>query len=191
MRASADQLGAFEAPAPVAESVQAYRLRARYRAGWDRGNVMLTPAGVLEPVRAAMGGIELDPCTEPDNPTRADRWYALPIDGLAQPWDAASIWVNPPYGEARWPWVRRCLELGQARRARIGLLIHAATDTELVQAVLRGADACTFVAGRLRFGFDRPRSADGAMREWRSTQPSLLACWGFEVGPELGARLHV
>lgn len=30
---------------------------------------MLTPPYVLEPIRELLGGIGLDPCTEPDNPT--------------------------------------------------------------------------------------------------------------------------
>jgi hypothetical protein len=35
---------------------------------------MLTPAYVLEPIRKLLSGsIGLDPCTEPDNPTRAER----------------------------------------------------------------------------------------------------------------------
>jgi hypothetical protein len=42
---------------------------------------MLTPPYVLEPVRRLLGGIEPDPCTEPDNPVGADRFYAPPVDG--------------------------------------------------------------------------------------------------------------
>lgn len=46
---------------------------------------MLTPAYVLEPLRDLLGGIELDPCTEPDNPTRAVQFYHLPMDGCELP----------------------------------------------------------------------------------------------------------
>jgi hypothetical protein len=62
---------------------------------------MLTPAYVLEPIRNLLGGIGLDPCTEPDNPTDAALFYHLPQDGCSLPWEAHSVFCNPPYGEAR------------------------------------------------------------------------------------------
>lgn len=150
---------------------------ARYRPGWDRGNVLLTPAYILEPIRAALRGIGLDPCTEPDNPTRADRFVSLPDDGLAIDWRASSVYVNPPYGAARLPWIRRSLEVGQAG-GRLALLIPADTDTELVQAVLRGAEAVTFIRGRINFGGWRD---DG--KPWRATHASMLATWNADLGP--------
>lgn len=162
---------------------------ARYRAGHDRRQVFLTPAYILEPVREAMGGIELDPCTEPDNPTGADRFFALPVDGLAQSWDARSIFCNPPYGEARRPWARRCLELGQAGGRLIALLIPGDADTAIAQAVIRGADAVTFLAGRVDFGVLRSATSGG--RTWRATHPSMIATWGFDlVGSELGVTVR-
>jgi hypothetical protein len=56
---------------------------------------MLTPAYILEPIRQLLGRIELDPATEPDNPTRAVRFYHLPQDGCALPWDAVTVFCNP------------------------------------------------------------------------------------------------
>jgi hypothetical protein len=78
---------------------------------------MLTPAYILEPVRRLLGSIELDPCTEPDNPTGATRFYSPPEDGCALPWNTRSIWCNPPYGEVRERWVDRCIaEAGRGAR---------------------------------------------------------------------------
>lgn len=58
----------------------------RRRAEHAEEQVHLTPAYVLEPVRKALGGrIELDPCTTPDNPVGADRFFALPDDGASRP----------------------------------------------------------------------------------------------------------
>lgn len=147
---------------------------ARWRSGASRDNVFLTPGYLIEAIRAAFGGsIGLDPCTEPDNPTGAERFYALPTNGLAEPWDAPSIWCNPPYGEARRPWVARCIEVGQARRAAVALLVPAHTDTQLGQAILAGADTVLFLRGRLDFGLLRPSG-----RAWTATHPSMLALWG-------------
>lgn len=146
---------------------------ARWRPGHSPDDVYLTPAYVLDAVRAAFGGpIGLDPCTEPDNPTGAERFYALPTNGLAESWEAPSIWCNPPYGEAKLPWVRRCLEVGQAGRTSVALLVPAHPDTALGQALLAGAEAVVFLSGRLDFGTRRP---DG--KPWTASHGSLLAVW--------------
>jgi hypothetical protein len=43
-----------------------------------------------------LGGIVLDPCTEPDNPTGASTFYYPPQDGCVLTWDARTVWCNPP-----------------------------------------------------------------------------------------------
>ena len=111
---------------------------------------MLTPPYVLEPVRELLGGIGLDPCTEPDNPTGAAKWYSLPADGCALPWDAPTVWCNPPYGEARDRWVDRCIAEGMARK--VVLLIPAHTETRTFQRALKACTSVLLVQARLRFG---------------------------------------
>lgn len=133
-------------------SIAAHRFdnEKRRRPDHHARQAMLTPSYVLEPIRDLLGGIGLDPCTEPDNPTRADQFYCLPRDGCALPWDAHSVFCNPPYGEARDRWVDRCIEVGS--RISVVLLIPAHPDTRTFQ---RAMDACTtvlFVKGRLKFG---------------------------------------
>lgn len=110
----------------------------------------LTPAYILEPIRQLLGGIELDPCTEPDNPIEADRFYTPPQDGAVLPWDARSVFVNPPYGEARERWVERAIIEG--RRRKVVLLIPAATDTFTCQRALGACRSVVFVRARVRFG---------------------------------------
>lgn len=111
---------------------------------------MLTPAYALEPIRGLLGGIELDPCTEPDNPTGAAKFYHLPMDGCSLPWDAETIFCNPPYGEARDRWVDRCI--AEAPCKRIVLLIPAHPDTRTFQKALQACTSVLFVKGRLKFG---------------------------------------
>lgn len=103
---------------------------------------MLTPSYVLEPLREALGGIGLDPCTDPDNPTHADRFYHLPMDGCALSWDASSVFCNPPYGEARDRWVDRCIVEGKFRK--VVLLIPAHTETKTFQRALLACDSVLF-----------------------------------------------
>jgi hypothetical protein len=115
---------------------------------------MLTPVDLVERIRRLLGGIELDPCTEPDNPTGATRFYCPPTDGCAMPWDAATVFCNPPYGEARDRWVDRCIEEG--RRRKVVLLIPAHTETRIFQRALAVCTSVVFVRARLRFGVLRP-----------------------------------
>ena len=136
----------------------------------------LTPAYVLEPVRAALGGrIALDPCTEPENPTGADRIYTVNDDGLTQPWNAPSVYVNPPYGEARGEWVDRAIAAAAAG-SRVILLIPAHTDTRVFQRCLTTADSAVFIKGRVKFGVLRDNG-----RQEAASHPSALLGWNTDL----------
>lgn len=150
----------------------------RYRDGEHPNQTQLSPAYVLEPVRIALGGhIGLDPCTEPDNPTRAHSFYHPPVDGRVEPWLASTIYVNPPYGKAREPWVRRCVEAGASGR-RVVLLIPAATDTRIFQEALESATAAVLIKGRVKFGVLRPNR-----RQQAASHPSALIGWNVDLEP--------
>ena len=138
---------------------------------------MLTPPYVLDPVRRLLGGIELDPCTEVDNPTGAARFYCPPQDGCALPWDACTVWCNPPYGEARGRWVDRCVaEAG--RGVRIVLLIPAATDTRTFQKAFGACTTCLFLRGRVKFGVLRENR-----RQEAASHGSALFGFGVDLMP--------
>ena len=63
---------------------------------WDSDHWQ-TPDFVLSAVRAVLGGaIELDPCTHPENPTKARSFYTALQNGLSQPWKG-KCFMNPPY----------------------------------------------------------------------------------------------
>lgn len=115
---------------------------------------MLTPSYVLEPVRKLLGGFDLDPCTEPDNPCGAKRFFCLPMDGCDQSWEGSTIWCNPPYGEARDRWVKKCIQEA-AKGKNIVLLIPAHTDTRTFQKAVLSATSVLFTKGRLKFGVVR------------------------------------
>ena len=140
---------------------------------------MLTPAYVLEPVRALLGGIDLDPCTEPDNPTGARQWYCLPQDGCALPWDAETVWCNPPYGEARDRWVDRCIAEGALRK--VLLLIPAHTETRTFQRALQACTSLLLVRARLRFGVLRENG-----RQEAASHGSALFGFGVDLAPLAG-----
>src|SRR5262245_37563148 len=139
----------------------------------------LTPDYVLGPIKALLGGIGLDPCTESDNPTGADKFYSLPADGCSPPWDAPSVFCNPPYGEARARWVDRCIVEG--RKRKVLLLIPSATDTQTFQRALAHAQGAIFVRGRLRFGILRENGSPGTQQA--ASHGSAILGYGVDVRP--------
>jgi len=147
----------------------------RYRPESHPNQTQLTPPYVLEPVRAALGGIELDPCTEPDNPCAAERFYTPPQDGAELPWNAETIYVNPPYGKARERWVQRCIDAGAAG-ARVVLLIPAHPDTRVFQRALPTTTTVLFLRGRVKFGVLRPNR-----RQQAASHPSALLAWNLDL----------
>ena len=69
-----------------------------------------TPAWLVERIRGLFGGeINLDPCTDNDNPTKALKFYTPADDGILQSWERANIYVNPPYGRTIAKWIEKSL----------------------------------------------------------------------------------
>jgi hypothetical protein len=149
----------------------------RYRDAQHPNQTQITPAYVLEPVRAALGGyIDLDPCTIEENPTGAETFVHPPQDGLAIEWaEYETIYVNPPYGKAREPWVQKCIAAA-AQGCKVVLLIPSATDTRIFQAALASADACVFPKGRIKFEVLRPNRRRAA-----ASHPSALIGWNVPL----------
>lgn len=158
----------------------------RRRPESHKRQAMLTPAYVLEPVRKLLNGIGLDPCTEPDNPTGARKFYAPPDDGCDLPWNTTSVFCNPPYGEARNRWVQRCIAEGTARQ--VVLLIPAHTETRTFQLALANCTDVLFVRARLRFGVLRENR-----RQEAASHGSALFGFGVSLAPlsDLGPVLSV
>lgn len=150
----------------------------RYRDDTHEMQRQLTPGYVLEPVRQALGGIVLDPCTEPDNPCGAERFFTAETDGAEQSWDAETIYVNPPYSKARERWVQRCIEAA-ATGSRVVLLMPSHTDTRLFHKVVETASHVVFIKGRVKFGILRENR-----RQEAASHPSCLIAWNHvDVAP--------
>ena len=160
----------------MADASHRFSNALRYRDDAHPNQTALTPDYVLCKVRIALDGrIGLDPCTEPDNPTRAERFYCPPQDGAELPWDADSIYVNPPYGKAKERWARRCIEAGSEGR-KVALLIPAHTDTRIFQRAARSSTSVTFIRGRVKFGILRPNR-----RQVAASHPSALIIWNASL----------
>ena len=162
----------------------------RYRDEDHPHQTALTPPYLLEPVRADLGGvIGLDPCTTAANPTGALRFYCPPDDGAALPWDADTIYVNPPYGRAKDRWLARCVQAGGDGR-RVVALVPAHPDTRTFQAAACTAQVIVFVRGRVKFGAFGQIRPNG--RQVAATHGSALLGWNVDLAAcgGLGMRLR-
>lgn len=114
-----------------------------------------TPEEVLELVRQ-VAPIGLDPCTTPDNPTRADRWIAPPADGLAVEWSdfcgpSSLAFCNPEYGRSIPKWMHKCASEGLGLSVEIIALVPARPDTRWWHNWATTAFSVCFWRGRMTF----------------------------------------
>ena len=161
----------------------------RHRPESDAGNIALTPTWLVDRIRADVfgGRIDLDPATTPENPVGAERFIALPEDGILTPWSGPHIFCNPPYGSTLPHWVEKCIQ--NASTAKIVLLIPARVETRWFQLALRNASDTLFFSKRLQFG---KWGAFGGRAGRNAPFPSVLFAFGADLAPlaDLGLRIR-
>ena len=96
--------------------------------------VWITPERILGPVREyfAPRGIELDPATEPNNPTGASQFFTPREDGLSKRW-AGNVYLNPPYGREIREWAEKLHREAEAGAHVVALLPPTRTETQYWQ----------------------------------------------------------
>jgi len=113
-----------------------------------------TPPEIIEAARTAMGGIDLDPCSDPipQRWIRATIAYTAADDGLSRRW-AGRVWMNPPYAAGLVDrFVDHLLDSEDVTAAVV--LTNNATETRWGQRLLAAANAFCLVAGRVRYWAD-------------------------------------
>jgi hypothetical protein len=129
-----------------------------------------TPEKVIKLVIEVFGQIDLDPCSNSDDPLAANvparSYYTATTNGLAQRW-FRNVYMNPPYGDEIAPWVDRIVRAWKEGEIDQGIaLVPGRVDTAWFQP-LWDYPLC-FVRGRLRFS-----GADNS-----APFPSVLAYFG-------------
>lgn len=135
------------------------------KGGKQRETRWLTPTSVVR----ALGSFDLDPAGAPGH-TLATRTYLLEDgdDGLRDPW-FGRVWLNPPYGPAQAPFMRKMVEHGVGTA-----LIFARTETALFhETVWESAQGVLFLRGRLNF-----LNASGERAKANAGAPSCLVAYG-------------
>ena len=111
-----------------------------------------TPKWLVDLVSEALGGIDLDPCSNDHSIVPAGRKVQLPEDGLAVDWTEYSrVYVNPPYGRGISKWIENAW-LASTKGSHVIMVIPAAVDTKhWHRYVWRYAAAICFLKGRVKF----------------------------------------
>lgn len=144
-----------------------------------------TPPKLVTAVRSVFDGtVDLDPCSNEHSTVGARVGYVLPDrDGLVEPWNVGTVFVNPPYGADRergttiLDWFRKASNTAQDGFDVIVLAPVATNTTHWKRFVFPEASAVCFLADtRLRFHLDGVEDRKGAP----------MACatilWGSRVG---------
>lgn len=130
-----------------------------------------TPPALVESVREVFRGrIGLDPCSNEHSLVLAEREYRLPEhDGLLEPWNSSTIFVNPPYGSDKSrgtrivDWFERVAQAAE-QGAEVITLVPVATNTGHWKRFVYpcATSICFLSAPRLRFhlnGVEDPKGA--------------------------------
>lgn len=112
-----------------------------------------SPPSFVEPARAAMGSIDLDPasCREANSVVQAALYYGFRENGLLQEW-GGNVWLNPPYGNWQ-EWVPKLLsEWNSGRVLQMCVLVTTRVSTaQAFHPLVKSADAVFIARGRHRF----------------------------------------
>lgn len=139
-----------ERAAPITEE-----RRNRANAGLFTSNTpeWYTPGRIIDRVVDVFGHIDLDPCSNSNDPTQANvpalNYWTQADDGLTQLWHG-KVYMNPPYGDEIGAWVERMIKAYQTGEVYEAIaLLPARTDTAWFQPLF-DYTIC-FVRGRLKF----------------------------------------
>ncbi|WP_434417775.1 DNA N-6-adenine-methyltransferase [Nannocystis pusilla] len=139
-----------------------------------------TPAEIVDLVIEQWGGIDLDPCSDPDALVPATTRYDIRRgeDGLTLPWPAgARVWLNPPYSRGNLHrWIARAVAHAQAG-GQVLALVNVQTDALYWRhKIWPTVAAVCFLSPRVYF-----RKA-GAAKATQHDRPSCLCYFGEDLG---------
>lgn len=118
-------------------------------------NEWYTPKEYVEAARKVLGSIELDPASsdKAQETVQAERHFTIEDNGLAQSWNAETLYLNPPYSQPEiWDFIDKLVtELVDGNVDRAILLTHNYTDTAWFHRAEELASAICFTRGRIKF----------------------------------------
>lgn len=116
-----------------------------------------------------MGDFDLDPCSPENRPwNTAKDHYTIKDNGMIKKW-YGRVWVNPPYGQKTWQWIKKLAEHGNG----IALIFTRTETYGFHSEVWSKADSILFICQRLFF-----YNVDGTRAKHNSGSPSCLVAYG-------------
>ena len=104
---------------------------------------------------------DLDPAAPIDGPDNvpASRKYTELENGLVQPWDSGTLWLNPPFSPVK-PWLRRLANGWRSGNVRAGLTLFGdrALCGEGGSLILQAAKV--LIVPKKRIGFINPHTGE-------------------------------
>lgn len=145
-------------------------------------NEWYTPRHFIDAARRVMGGIDVDPASNPQAQEwiGAGRYFTKDDSGLVAEWRGA-VWMNPPYAQ---PLIGQfcdkvCVEYQAGRTTQSIVLVNNGTETKWGQQLLSAASAVCFPSGRIKFidqnGQPSGAPLQGQMFVYLGQQPELFA----------------
>jgi phage N-6-adenine-methyltransferase len=117
-----------------------------------------TPQWLVDQLAAefAPGGFDLDPAADASI-AKAPRYFTAVDDGLALPWHARAVWLNPPYGKTSTPrWLAKAkAEVDCGNAGLVICLVPARVETAWWREYEADPAVFTRVIGRIRWSADR------------------------------------
>jgi phage N-6-adenine-methyltransferase len=129
------------------------RVRKPEVAQWGQGerDCRFTPPEVLKRVEAVIGLIDLDPTAHPESPVITKRYYCEEHDGLTQPWNAHTVYCNPPFSAAA-TFIRKAREEWDKGECKVVLmLLPVQTHTVTFHECAVGQADVFLLKGRIAF----------------------------------------
>lgn len=154
------------------------------------GDEWSTPREIVEAARKVLGGIDLDPASNPcaQRVVRATSYYTKTRSGLLQPWKGR-VYCNPPYSLAA-DFAKKLLvewDAGNVTGA-VYLIVSHYTNNGSFQRLLREATAVCFPSGRIPFqvrGRTYSHHRQGHALFYFGAQPARFRAAFDQAGPVL------
>jgi len=141
----------------VAEAVEAVKSRPHV-ANNSGDNEWYTPKEYIEAARLVLGGIDVDPASNPmaNELVRAATFYTSEDSGLDKDW-YGTVWMNPPYesGLIGQFAEKLCDSYASGNVTGAIVLVNNATETRWFQSIAEQASAACFPKGRVKFWHPR------------------------------------